>query len=202
MPIVCHFSSVHNALDNRIFYKEAQSLHRAGYQVILIAVHPCDEAIDGIKIIGMPNLARWKRPLLWWKLYRKILVTPADLYHFHDTELLLIAPLIRLWTRKPVIYDVHEIISDFIEIKDDIPAWLRYILSRLLHWLEPFLAHLVSGLVFADEKIAENFRGIQKPNVILYNYPSREFLAKAEATTYEKDFSNPVILYLGGLKEN
>ena len=33
MTKVCILSSVHPALDNRIFYREARSLQRAGYQV-------------------------------------------------------------------------------------------------------------------------------------------------------------------------
>jgi glycosyltransferase involved in cell wall biosynthesis len=202
MRRVCHFSSVHQALDNRIFYKEVQSLHRAGYYVTIIAIYQSNEIRSGIQIIGMPGYAWWKRPMLWWKLFNRILSTPADLYHFHDTELLLIAPLVRLRTGCPIIYDVHELMSDFVAIKDDIPAWLRYAISWILRWLEPSLAHLVSGLIFADEQIAKNFRNVYKPNAVIKNYPSSEFLDKARSTIKKKDFKNPVILYLGGLKNS
>ena len=36
---VAILSSVHLALDNRVFYREARTLARAGYDVTLIAVH-------------------------------------------------------------------------------------------------------------------------------------------------------------------
>lgn len=55
MTRVCILSSVHPALDNRIFYREARSLQRAGYQVPLIAVHPHNEVKDGIGIIAPPD---------------------------------------------------------------------------------------------------------------------------------------------------
>jgi len=64
---VCMLTTGHSALDDRIFYKESRSLHRAGYDVYLIAplnkdgfltdmggmpVAKQETIIDGIKIIG------------------------------------------------------------------------------------------------------------------------------------------------------
>ena len=48
MTKVCIISTVHNALDNRIFYREACSLQKSGYQVTLIAVHDHLETRQGI----------------------------------------------------------------------------------------------------------------------------------------------------------
>jgi len=128
-------SSVHIALDNRVFYREARSLERAGYDVTLIAVHPRDEVKDGVRIIGLPRVRRWLRPLLWLRLLRLALRTHADVYHFHDPELLLVTPCLRLLTGKPTIYDIHEVYADFIRVKDYMPAWLRYPIAGVFRWL-------------------------------------------------------------------
>lgn len=52
---VCILSSVHSALDVRVFHKEARTLAHAGYDVTLIAQHDRDETVDGVKIIGLPK---------------------------------------------------------------------------------------------------------------------------------------------------
>lgn len=64
---VCILTTDHSALDDRIFYKEAQGLHKAGYEVTLIAplnqdgfltdmgkkhIARNETVIDGIKILG------------------------------------------------------------------------------------------------------------------------------------------------------
>ncbi len=49
---VCILTSVHPAFDVRIFYREAKTLAKAGYDVNLIVQHNRDETVDGIKIIA------------------------------------------------------------------------------------------------------------------------------------------------------
>ena len=123
---ICILSSVHIALDNRVFYREAKSLRRADYDVTLIAIHPRSEIKEGIKIIGLPQFPRWQRPRLWRRLLQQARAENADLYHFHDPELLLVTPWLRLLTQKPTIYDVHEVYADFIKVKDYLPVWEKF----------------------------------------------------------------------------
>lgn len=202
MTKVCILSSVHQALDNRVFYREAQSLRRAGHEVTLIAVHDRDEVKDGVQIVALPRVHRWRRPGLWLTLYRQALQTEADLFHFHDPELLLLTPWLRWRTGRPTIYDVHEANADFIKVKDYMPAWIRYPMAWVFRWLEPLLARLQSALVFADDQIAVPFRGIRCPKVTLFNYPARPFLENAIGATQRIERRKPIVLYLGGLERN
>ena len=201
MPHACILSSVHIALDNRVFYREAQSLARNGYEVTLIAVHDRTEVRDGVRIIGLPKVPRWQRPRLWLELYRKAKATKADIYHFHDPELLLVTPWLRWGTGKPTIYDIHEVYPDFIKVKDYLPAWLRYPIAWAFRWLEPLLARLQSGLIFSDDEIAKAFENIKKPKTTLFNFPSVEFVETAAANV-EKGERKPTVLYLGGMERN
>jgi len=202
MPRACILSSVHVALDNRVFYREARSLQKAGYQVTLIAVHPHDEMKEEIHIVALPRVRRWKRPLVWLRLLRLALSTHADIFHFHDPELLLVVPLLRWLTGKPAIYDVHESYPEFVEVKDYLPARLRALLAWSLRWLEPTLARLQSGLIFSDAQIAEAFAGIHCPKATLYNLPERSFVEAAATATAENGPREPVVLYLGGMERN
>lgn len=197
---VCIVSSVHIALDNRVFYREARSLQRAGYEITLVAVHDRDEIKEGIQILGVPRVARRSRPLLWVTLLRRALSTPADVFHFHDPELLLLGFGLRLFTGKPTIYDVHEANADFLVVKDDIPAWLRMPLAWLLRRVEPGLARLQSGLIFADDEVAKAFKRVRRPKTTLFNYPARSFLDQAAAAISHIGQRAPVVLHLGGHK--
>ena len=49
---VAILSSVHLALDNRVFYREARTLARAGDDVALSAVHSLDEGRDGVLLVA------------------------------------------------------------------------------------------------------------------------------------------------------
>jgi len=202
MKKACILSSVHIALDNRVFYREARSLHRAGYDVTLIAVHPQTETKYGVKIIGLPKLPRWQRPRLWLRLLQLARYEKADIYHFHDPELLLVAPWLRLLTSKPTIYDVHEVYADFIKVKDYLPVWIRLPFAWTFRWLEPMLARLQSALIFSDDEIAKSFKGVQKPKQTLFNFPATFFVENAFAVTQDIRERPPMVLHLGGHERN
>lgn len=181
MTTVTILSSVHLALDNRVFYREARTLQQAGYRVNLVAVHDREEVKEGIHIIPLPRVRRRQRPLLWFVLLDIARKKQADIYHFHDPELLLISPVLRWLTGKPVIYDIHEVYADFVRVKEYFPATLREPIARLVGWLEPRLARWQNGLIFADDQIAACFAHINRPKTTLFNFPSWQFVEKAAA---------------------
>jgi glycosyltransferase involved in cell wall biosynthesis len=197
---VCILSSVHNALDNRIFYREACTLRKAGYEVSLIAVHDKPEIRQGITILPIKRLRRSRRPLLWWKLVRIALSTRADIYHIHDPELLFVSPIIKLLAHKPIIYDIHEANVDFIETKEDIPYPIRKFFAWLFRWFEPFMSQFQNGLIFADDMIAQHFVHIKRPKTTLFNFPNQSFIDNAFIISKDRYKKQPTVLHLGGLK--
>ena len=195
-------SSVHLALDNRVFYREAKTLAAAGYDVTLIAVHDQDEVKDGIHIRALPRVSRSRRPLLWRTLARMALDTHADVFHIHDPELLLITPYLRWKSGRPTIYDIHEANADFIAVKDYLPGAIRRPLAGVFRRLEPQLARHESGLIFADDAIAADFKAIDVPQATLFNYPGSDLIERGGRNEVNEDDRPPVILYLGGLERN
>lgn len=138
---ICHMTSVHPVKDGRIFYKECTSLAKAGYDVTLIAAGANDEICNGVKIIGVPlkNKSRFNRMFnIGRDVYKKALEINADIYHFHDPELLLFGLKLKRKGKK-VIFDSHEFVGKQILTKDYIPKFLRYNLSSAYQKFETYV---------------------------------------------------------------
>jgi len=176
---ICILTTVHPAFDTRIFHKQAKTLVRAGYDVTLIAQHDKDEVVDGIKIIALPKPRnRFTRIFgLTWRAFRLALRQHADIYHFHDPELLPVGILLKLLTRSKVIYDVHEDYPKMIRVKYWIPKPLRYLAAFLFERIEVRGARALDAIVTVNEVIARRFR--RSSVEVVKNYPvlqfSREF---------------------------
>ena len=67
---VCHFTSVHDAKDRRIFSKECCSLAKLGFKVFIVAPNAVSEVIHDVQIIGVP-VANDKYLHLTLKLFEK-----------------------------------------------------------------------------------------------------------------------------------
>ena len=84
------------------------------------------------------------------RVLRLALRQRAELYTIHDPELLPAAVLLRLLTRRPVVYDVHEDVPAAIRSR----LWLPRGLRRLTAWLYRFVERLslpfIAGLSLAD----------------------------------------------------
>lgn len=122
---ICHISSVHTTIDTRVFYRECVSLAKY-FEVTLIAVGNQSGMIDGVKVIGLPKpKGRLSRILfLTRRVYQLAKQTHADIYHFHDPELIPYAILLKK-QGKQVVYDVHENVTESMRAKSWLPLkWL------------------------------------------------------------------------------
>ena len=94
---ICHITSAHPRYDTRILYKECTSLVNAGYEVILLVAekkgsqHEINNGVSIIPVHFEPK-NRFDRIFNSPKvMLKKALEVNADIYHFHDPELLQIA---------------------------------------------------------------------------------------------------------------
>jgi glycosyltransferase involved in cell wall biosynthesis len=196
---ICMLSTVHQALDDRIFYKEAKTLARAGYEVVLIAQHDRDEMVDGVKIVALPKPRnRFARIFgLTWRAFHLSLRERAEIYHFHDPELLPIGVLLKIFTRAKVIYDVHEDVPEQILTKHWIPCLLRRPLAGVFNTFEKLLARALDAVVVATEGIAEKFAQL-KP-IVIHNYPDLGMLPNS--STRHGEGKEKVLVYVGGISK-
>lgn len=165
-------TSVHSPFDTRIFHKEAKSLATAGYDVTLIAQHDKEEIVDGIRIVHLPEpknrFERMTRTV--WQIYRKAFEINADIYHFHDPELMPIGLLLKQHGKR-VIYDVHEDLPRQNLSKSYIPAVFRKPISFFIEALENFVARRLDCVVTATSFINKRFSKLGANAVNVNNYP-------------------------------
>lgn len=146
---ICHLTNVHSPLDQRIYYKEAQSLAAAGYDVTVIG--PGDDALagvrQGVRICTIPRPgSAWERLTNLLRLMQKSWSTRADLYHLHDPELLPVGLLLRLLGKK-VIYDCHEHYPQVAFARHWIPRPLRLPMSLTIDFCERLAACMLNGVL-------------------------------------------------------
>ncbi len=167
---VCHVTSVHNSKDTRIFKHECTSLTNY-YDVTLIAPNVMDYEENGVHIkgINLPN-HRFKRLQSLRRVFNKMLEIDAELYHFHDPELLPIAKKIKKRGKK-VIYDSHEDIPSDILEKTYLPKWSRRIVSLLYEFYEKRTLKYFDAIVTVTPKIVERLSKINPNTYLITNYP-------------------------------
>lgn len=201
---VCVLSSVHPCFDVRIFQKEATSLAEAGYQVTLVAVADFDErVVDRIRVLGLPQPKRKaSRPLNWYRILRIALQEKADLYHFHDPELLVVGSMIKVLTRSPIIYDVHENYPQDILTKEWIPGALRKPISTTFRIFEDIMVRFMDGVMVVNEHLAERFSG-KSLVVTVSNYSRIDLFAADEGPSEQRDDPlRPYFVYTGRVSDD
>lgn len=167
----CLITVVHRPLDVRIFYKQARTLAGHGWEVTLVAPgEVAEQSVDGVRVLGLPRLPRWQRPLNWLRALRLALRTRSDTYHIHDPELLLLAPALRVLTGKPVIYDVHEDYRLSILEKPWIPKPLRAFAGKAFDCLEMLFVRAVSAVVYVTPPIGQRYLAVARRCVQVANF--------------------------------
>jgi len=170
---VAVLSSVHEALDPRIFYKEARSLAAAGFEVHLLARHARSEQRDGVHITALPQpRSRWQRPLQWARLAWHTVRLRPRVIHIHDPELLPLLLLLKWTTGAAAVYDAHEYYGHEVARRAWIPAPFRRPAARLTRTVELFAARRIDAVVAVNEHMAAGFRRHGARARAIHNYPS------------------------------
>ncbi|MEN6489861.1 MAG: glycosyltransferase [Smithella sp.] len=197
MRKICILTSVHTPFDVRIFHKEAKSLASAGYEVVLIAQHEKEETIDGVNIINLnrPRNRIQRMTTTVWSLFRKAIAVDAELYHFHDPELIPVGLMLRR-LGKEVIFDIHEDTRRQITRKQYIPLLLRSCLSRVYGLCEDFACKRFSALVTPQEKMTLRYRALNAA-VTVENFVDTSLYQRRQL-----DWSKPVLFHAGALTED
>jgi glycosyltransferase involved in cell wall biosynthesis len=126
------------------------------------------------------------RKILWSRIKQ----SNADIFHFHDPELLFHGFFIKLFKRKKVIFDIHENVAWQILNKTYIPTRiLRKIISSLYSYIQKISCSFFDVNIVAGDGILKNY----SKREVINNYP----ILKAIKPATSKDFS--YLAYLGGI---
>jgi hypothetical protein len=173
-------------MDHRIFKKECRTLAQAGFDVTVVGPHIADSVHERVRIksVTQPRsrLARMTRTA--WRVYREADKQEADIYHFHDPELIPFALLLRI-KGKRVIYDVHEDYPRDIFYKPYLPGWSRKIIARLADSVEMFACPHFSAIVAVTPAIAARFQQSNQHTITVFNYPFADELASKNPSSWQ-----------------
>ncbi len=185
---IVHISTVHKSFDTRIFYKELKTLSQK-YKTYFIVTHPKEEIIENIKIIPLPKaknrLERMTKNA--YLAYKKAIEQKAQVYHFHDPELLPWMIKLKEQTNSIIIYDSHEDLPKQILGKHYIPKFIRKPLSKIIEKIENFLSKKVDYVIAATPYIRDKFIKIKCDSIDINNYPLIEEFIDIDHNWNEKE---------------
>jgi len=194
---ICHLTSVHPKIDIRIFYKECKTLADAGYDVTLVVQNDKDEVIEEVNIITInkPKNRKERMTRTVRQVYSCALECNAEIYHFHDPELIPIG--LRLKRKgKKVIYDVHEDVPRQILSKQWIPAPLHKTISWTVEKIENYAAKRFDYIITATPYIRDRFLKINRNSIDVNNFP---LLAELHISNTDWSSKEKLICYVGGI---
>lgn len=196
---VIHMTTVHKRNDIRIFIKQCSALSSFGHDVaLLIADGLGDDTVKNIKIYDVGKKAgRLKRMLLSTiAMYQKAIELNAEVYHFHDAELLPVGYLLKK-KGKEVVYDVHEDLPKQVYGKPYLKPYLKPLISKGIKFVEDFVSRRLSSIVGATPVISERFNSLNQNVININNFPILGELA-GEVEWEEKSLE---VCYVGGITE-
>jgi glycosyltransferase involved in cell wall biosynthesis len=201
---VVQMTSVHNRRDIRVFHKMSLSIVSHDLSVeLIVADGEGNEHISGVSIhdVGKKEGNRIFRVIkAMFRVYRKAISLNADLYQFHDPELIPVGILLKL-TGNKVIFDMHEHTAMQILIKEWVnPLWLRGFISKSFYLFQSITIRFFDAVLVPQQCMVDEFKKINSNTLLIANFPS-EIPATPECDIRKFDINNIRLLYSGSVSE-
>ncbi|MFC1764461.1 glycosyltransferase [Planctomycetota bacterium] len=181
----------------RIFVRECRSLAEAGYEVHLVIATPTAGIKDGIHLQPIPRYSSrgWRMLIGPWIALRAALKTKAQLYHYHDPELIGMGFILRWFMGKKVVFDIHECVHRQIRSKPYLPQWASWLVAGCYRLLEKILT-VGQIKIVANEHSVQDYRN----PTLVQNFPR---LTRGIVPTKERfnKGSVPSLVYVGNVAE-
>lgn len=178
---ICHVTSQHDWDDDRIFQRACVGLAALGHHVSLIATHKEQKEFisQGVLVIPLKNRPKnFKRRILSSReAIRKLKKINCDIIHFHDPDLLPFMYYLS-FSRKGIIYDIHENYVSRIHEKKGWPLFFRNALSWCFRKFETICINRFAGFTVTTATMGNMFSAANKPYCITSNVPYLKILPK------------------------
>ena len=192
--IICHITSMHNWDDDRIYQRACLGLANAGHKVHLVVTQPDKSPTESLVRFHWLKLRKgWKRR--WYSSREAVdnaIEIKADIYHFHDPELL--PHIIKLKLKYPesrVFYDIHE--NYCVRFK----MWgFPSFIGRLFRIFELFVIRRIDGYTITSQSMQELFKSSNKPSCVIYNSVNLIRLEKLNINDIQPAY--PPVIYTSG----
>jgi len=199
---IVQLTSVHIRTDIRVFYKMSQSVVSDCVDVSLIVADGFgDDVVNNVSIydVGKKRGNRVLRTLkAMYLVYKKAIRLEADLYQFHDPELLPVGVALKLAGKK-VIFDMHEHTALQILVKEWVSYfWLKQCISKTFYLFQSISLRFFDAVLVPQICMRDEFGKINKNTFLIANYPS---LIKTQPEIERHEFTDKDIrlLYSGSV---
>lgn len=198
---ICHVTSAHKSTDVRIFEKECTSLAKnPDYKVYLVAQGE-SYTRNNVRIIGAGEIPSSRKERMFEfskKVVKKALKVDADVYHFHDPELLqYVGAFVK--RGKKVIFDSHEDVADSILDKTYMPYAVRVCARTVYTAIERLVLKKCSYLICCTPHVVANLKKFNPNVAMVTNYPIVDEEAEKQYEGCEKNVRT--LFFAGGLQE-
>ena len=167
---ICILATMHYPDDMRVFHKEAKSLVAGHHEVAYVCASdsPVPDNIDGVRLYRIP-IARslLRRCVAMIRLMAIGFRIPADVYLPVEVESWMAALILKLLTRRKVVFDVHEYFPD--AYAKHFPGFLRPFNIRLIRFLMRIMSRFTDRLILTKECLRPDFEGLGVPQWVVLN---------------------------------
>lgn len=194
---IAHLTSAHPRDDIRIFTRECRSLAAAGHELMLVVADGQGaEVRDGVRILDVGRArGRFDRMLrVTRRIYTQAMALEADVYHFHDPELLPVGGALRR-SGKRVVFDAHEDVPKQLLGKHYLGPVTKRVLSFVFAVYERLACRKLDGIVTATPNIRDKFIHINRNTIDINNFPLPSEIRMGPVNRTPL----PVICFLGGI---
>lgn len=200
---VCLISDMHDAFDDRIYWKESVSLKNNGYDVTHLCVGDADQTQiteEGIKIVQIRRNSYFKNLILnklyktvfrkdiYARLYELAKQENATVYHIQDLQPNRIGTALKnLPWRPKLVFDVHE--PFFLNLKDyngNKSLIYKGIISLYALYMKSWQyrkARTYDLIIATEENVAQDFKlHVNTRTEIIYNYTNLPIPCECDKT--------------------
>jgi glycosyltransferase involved in cell wall biosynthesis len=196
---VCLVTWGHDALDDRIFFKEAWSLRKVYGRVSILAVgHKREQRVGGVRVVVVKRHAF--SPWTMWRMYLAARGERAYLYHLHEPQLLPLGLVLKILYHAKIIYDVHEHLPEMIRDFSARPKAVAALLAASFSLVDKLLVRCADAVLVTTNLLVSRYTRISRRVVAIYNYPRTDLFAVDHlppAALRRKYKSCRVVLYHG-----
>jgi glycosyltransferase involved in cell wall biosynthesis len=197
---ICHITTLHRADDARIFHRMCRGLAKRGCSVVVVGpAVPVDDPLVRMSPWNtrIKQSGRIKRIGL---ALRAALAERAEIYHFHDLELISLGLALKVLSPgSAVVYDVHEDYPAMMMEKHWLPKGVRPLMASAVRVAQLAASLCLDGIVTADPGVEGDFRAVAaKRKIVYYNFP---VLSVFEPRLPELPVTKADLVYIGGMSE-
>jgi glycosyltransferase involved in cell wall biosynthesis len=197
---ICHITTLHRADDARIFHRMCRGLAKQGCSVVVVGpAVPIDDPLVRMSPWNtqIKQSGRIKRIGL---ALRAALAERAEIYHFHDLELISLGLALKVLSPgSAVVYDVHEDYPAMMMEKHWLPRGVRPLMASAVRVAQLAASLCLDGIVTADPGVEGDFRAVAATRkIVYYNFP---VLSVFEPSRPGPPVTKADLVYIGGMSE-